>query len=138
MTVAILMDGKALAAERMAQLKTRVDALKARGRDVGLAVVLVGDDPASQVYVRNKGKACEELGILSETVRLPRDIGDHPVLIGDVFRIQQVLQLAFQLAAAQALKVIALAARQHGQRDLVRFGGRKNEHYVFWRLFKCF
>ena len=73
MTVAILMDGKALAAERMAQLKARVDALKQRGRTVGLAVVLVGDDPASQVYVRNKGKACEELGILSETVRLPAE-----------------------------------------------------------------
>ena len=71
--MAILMDGKALAAERMAQLKARVDALKQRGRTVGLAVVLVGDDPASQVYVRNKGKACEELGILSETVRLPAE-----------------------------------------------------------------
>ena len=72
-TMAILMDGKALAAEQMAMLKTRVDALKAAGRSVGLAVILVGDDPASQVYVRNKGKACEELGILSETLRLPAE-----------------------------------------------------------------
>jgi len=40
---------------------------------VGLAVILVGEDPASQVYVRNKGKACEELGILSETIRLPEN-----------------------------------------------------------------
>ena len=71
--MAILMDGKALAAEQMAMLKTRVDALKAAGRSVGLAVILVGDDPASQVYVRNKGKACEELGILSETLRLPAE-----------------------------------------------------------------
>ena len=71
--MAILMDGKALAAEQMAMLKTRVDALKAAGRGVGLAVILVGDDPASQVYVNNKGKACEELGILSETLRLPQE-----------------------------------------------------------------
>ena len=71
--MAILMDGKALAAEQMAMLKTRVDALKAAGRSVGLAVILVGDDPASQVYVRNKSKACEELGILSETLRLPQE-----------------------------------------------------------------
>ena len=71
--MAILMDGKALAAEKMAALKTRVDALKAAGRTVGLAVILVGDDPASQVYVGNKGKACEELGILSETLRLPAE-----------------------------------------------------------------
>ena len=47
--MAILMDGKALAAEQMAALKTRVDALKAAGRTVGLAVILVGEDPASQV-----------------------------------------------------------------------------------------
>ena len=71
--MAVLMDGKILAAELMAALKTRVDALKASGRTVGLAVILVGDDPASQVYVRNKGKACEELGILSETLRLPAE-----------------------------------------------------------------
>ena len=71
--MAILMDGKVLAAEQMAKLKNRVDALKASGRTVGLAVILVGDDPASQVYVRNKGKACEELGILSETLRLPAE-----------------------------------------------------------------
>ncbi len=72
--MAVLMDGKALAAEQMANLKTRVDKLKAAGRTVGLAVILAGDDPASQVYVRNKGKACEELGILSETLRLPGDV----------------------------------------------------------------
>ena len=73
MRMAILMDGKVLAAEQMAALKERVNALKAAGRTVGLAVILVGDDPASQVYVRNKGKACEELGILSETLRLPAE-----------------------------------------------------------------
>ena len=71
--MAILMDGKALAAEQMEALKKRVEALKEKGRSVGLAVILVGDDPASQVYVRNKGKACEELGILSETIRLPAE-----------------------------------------------------------------
>ena len=75
--MAILMDGKALATEQMAMLKTRVDALKAAGRGVGLAVILVGDNPASQVYVHNKGKTCEELGILSETLRLPADISQE-------------------------------------------------------------
>lgn len=71
--MAVIMDGKVLAAEQMEKLKGRVDALKAAGRTAGLAVILVGDDPASQVYVRNKGKACEELGILSETLRLPAE-----------------------------------------------------------------
>lgn len=71
--MAILMDGKALSARQMAALKERVDALKSKGKSVGLAVILVGDDPASQVYVRNKGKACGELGILSRTLRLPAE-----------------------------------------------------------------
>ncbi len=69
----ILMDGKALAAEKMEELRQRTEALKARGVTPGLSVILVGDDPASQVYVRNKGRACEELGSYSRTVRLPEE-----------------------------------------------------------------
>ncbi|MBR1584359.1 MAG: bifunctional methylenetetrahydrofolate dehydrogenase/methenyltetrahydrofolate cyclohydrolase FolD [Clostridia bacterium] len=71
--MAILLDGKAMAAQLMADLQGRMDALRAQGISVGLAVVLVGDDPASQVYVRNKAKACQELGIYSETIRLPQE-----------------------------------------------------------------
>ena len=71
--MAILMDGKALAAEKMEELRQRTEALKARGVTPGLSVILVGDDPASQVYVRNKGRACEELGFYSRTVRLPAE-----------------------------------------------------------------
>ncbi|MBQ9264644.1 MAG: bifunctional methylenetetrahydrofolate dehydrogenase/methenyltetrahydrofolate cyclohydrolase FolD [Clostridia bacterium] len=69
--MAILLDGNAMAAELMAGLKQRVTALKCRGISVGLAVILVGDDPASQIYVRSKSKACEKLGIQSETFQLP-------------------------------------------------------------------
>ena len=71
--MATILDGKIMAAELMAGLKARVDTLKEKNVSVGLAVILVGEDPASQVYVRNKGKACEELGILSETIRLPEN-----------------------------------------------------------------
>ena len=71
--MAILMDGKALAAEKMEELRQRTEALKARGVTPGLSVIRVGDDPASQVYVRNKGRACEELGFYSRTVRLPAE-----------------------------------------------------------------
>lgn len=69
----VIMDGKALAAQLMASLQGRVAALKARGVQPGLAVVLVGDDPASQIYVRNKERACQELSLHSETIRLPAD-----------------------------------------------------------------
>ena len=69
----VIMDGKALAAQLMASLQDRVAALKARGVQPGLAVVLVGEDPASQIYVRNKERACQELSLHSETIRLPAD-----------------------------------------------------------------
>ncbi len=72
--MAILLDGKALAFEIKAELKTRVDKLKAAGRKVGLAAVLVGNNPASEVYVRNKAKFSEEIGVHSEIVRPPANI----------------------------------------------------------------
>jgi methylenetetrahydrofolate dehydrogenase (NADP+)/methenyltetrahydrofolate cyclohydrolase len=68
---ATLIDGKALAARIRAEVGVQVRALAERGVRVGLDVVLVGDDPASQVYVRNKERACEEAGIRSATHRLP-------------------------------------------------------------------
>ena len=71
--MAVILDGKALSEKRMGELKNRVDALNAKGRAVGLAVILVGENPASQVYVRNKGKACEALGIRGDTILLPEE-----------------------------------------------------------------
>lgn len=66
-----LIDGKALAAKRRAEIKETVDQLKEKGIVPGLAVILVGENPASQVYVRNKEKACHEVGFHSEVYRLP-------------------------------------------------------------------
>ena len=60
-----LIDGKAIAAAMRAELKTQIDALAERGVVPGLAVILVGDDPASASYVRAKEKACGELGMAS-------------------------------------------------------------------------
>lgn len=70
----LLLDGKATAAALRAALKEEIAALRPKaGRAPGLAVILVGDDPASQVYVRNKEKACAEAGIRSFPYRLPAD-----------------------------------------------------------------
>lgn len=69
----LLLDGKATAATLRAALKEDIASLPRAGRAPGLAVLLVGDDPASQVYVRNKEKACAEAGIRSVTYRLPAD-----------------------------------------------------------------
>ena len=66
-----LIDGKALAAEMRAEIKQKVSAF---GREIGLAVVLAGNDSASQVYVRNKIKACEEVGVKSYAYYLPEAV----------------------------------------------------------------
>ena len=60
-----LIDGKALSSQLRTDIARRAQALKAQGKVPGLAVILVGDNPASQVYVRNKVKACEDVGIHS-------------------------------------------------------------------------
>jgi methylenetetrahydrofolate dehydrogenase (NADP+)/methenyltetrahydrofolate cyclohydrolase len=60
-----IIDGVALSAQLRSEVAARVQALKARGRSAGLAVILVGDDPASAVYVRNKVKACADTGVHS-------------------------------------------------------------------------
>ena len=70
--MAELLDGKRIADEIRAEVKTQVEALAAEGRRrPGLAVVLVGENPASQVYVGSKVKACQELGLHSERYDLP-------------------------------------------------------------------
>ena len=73
MTQASLIDGKTIAANLRAEIKREVETLKARGVNPGLAVILVGDDPASRVYVGNKVKACVEVGIESIEHRLPEN-----------------------------------------------------------------
>lgn len=70
---ATIIDGKKIANDVMERLREEVQSLADRGVRPGLAVVLVGEDPASQVYVRNKEKACETLGLHSEVYRLPAD-----------------------------------------------------------------
>ena len=66
-----ILDGKAMSAALRAEIAQRVAALKEKGVTPGLAVILVGDDPASQIYVRNKGVGCEQTGMYSETIRMP-------------------------------------------------------------------
>ncbi|MCD7946495.1 MAG: bifunctional methylenetetrahydrofolate dehydrogenase/methenyltetrahydrofolate cyclohydrolase FolD [Clostridiales bacterium] len=74
---AIIMDGKALAAKWKENIKTQVAALSQRP---GLAVILVGNDPTSRVYVTNKEKDCAQCGIYSEEFALPAEIGQKALL----------------------------------------------------------
>ncbi|HZP90536.1 MAG TPA: tetrahydrofolate dehydrogenase/cyclohydrolase catalytic domain-containing protein [Actinomycetota bacterium] len=77
---ATIIDGKAVATQVRAEVAERVRALQARGINPGLAAVLVGDDPASQIYVGSKQKACAEAGIYSERVELPADTPQEKVI----------------------------------------------------------
>jgi len=76
----LIIDGKALAKEKRAEIAKQVEALKEKGVTPGLAVVLVGEDPASQIYVRNKHKACEEVGIYSRKITLPEETTEEEIL----------------------------------------------------------
>lgn len=76
-----LIDGKAIAAEVRQSIKKRIDdRLSSNLRPPGLAVILVGQDPASEIYVRNKRRACEEAGVLSRAYDLAMDTSESELL----------------------------------------------------------
>ena len=75
-----LIDGKAVAAEVQIETLKRIEGLKARGVTPGLAVVLVGEDPASKAYVRNKDRTCAALGMFSRKIELPASTTQEALL----------------------------------------------------------
>jgi methylenetetrahydrofolate dehydrogenase (NADP+)/methenyltetrahydrofolate cyclohydrolase len=83
-----IIDGKGVAAEIRAEVAERVRALTAAGRQPGLAAVLVGDDPASRVYVTAKQKDCAEVGIASRRVELPADT-PQDALLDEIARLNE-------------------------------------------------
>jgi len=86
--VATLIDGKKIADDVRQELRPRLAALAARGVVPGLAAVLVGDNPASKLYVKMKGKACEEMGLAHWTLELPADTSE-PRLVEEVDRLNK-------------------------------------------------
>ncbi len=78
--MANIIDGKAVSAAVRAEVASEVEELKAKGITPGLAVIIVGDDPASRVYVNNKKQACAEVGMYSEEFALPADTTQEELL----------------------------------------------------------
>ena len=78
--MAKIIDGKAISLAIKDELKEKVAEYKNKGIDITLAVVKVGNDPASAVYVRNKEKACEYVGINSRTLALPEETTQEELL----------------------------------------------------------
>lgn len=81
-----LLEGKKLAEKMQSEMKVRVNSLLEKGKIPGLTVLLVGEDKASQVYVRNKERQATKVGIKSEIIRLPETISEAAL-------IEQVEQL---------------------------------------------
>ena len=77
---ALLIDGNALSQQMRADFAARTQSLIAQGLRPGLAVILVGENPASQVYVRNKVKACEQVGIHSLLEKYPQELSQADLL----------------------------------------------------------
>ncbi len=78
--MAEIIDGKLVAARLREEIRSETASLKASGRAPGLAVILVGEDPASQVYVKNKEKACAEVGFYSEKYLLPENTSEDDLI----------------------------------------------------------
>ncbi len=104
-TMAVIIDGKKIGGEIRAELADRIGRLKAKGVTPGLAVILVGEDPASTVYVRNKEKGCHEIGVYSEMHRLSANItqGELFSLIGKLNVNRSIHGILVQLPLPKGL-----------------------------------
>ncbi len=115
-----LIDGKACAAAIRAGLKEKIEKLE---RKPGLAVVIVGDDPASRIYVRNKVKACQELGVRSYVFELPREATQKQVedVLDGLAADAQVDGILLQLPLPKHLDGESAAARIPFEKDVDGF-----------------
>jgi len=121
--MAAIIDGKAVSAKLRQEMKGEVAALQAKGIAPGLAVVLVGEDPASQVYVRNKIRACEELGIRSQDHRLLADTTQERLLelIGELNGDPAVHGILVQLPLPKQISDQAVIAAIDPKKDVDAF-----------------
>ena len=120
---AVVLDGKQMSASLRADIAGRVQSLKEKGVTPGLAVILVGNDPASEIYVRNKGNGCREVGMYSETVTLPGDT-DQTVLEGEIDRLNRdprIHGILVQLPLPAHLDEAAALARILPEKDVDGF-----------------
>lgn len=118
-----ILDGKALAAEIRSEVKTQVAALAEKGVSTALAVILVGDDSASQVYVRNKIKACADTGIRSLEFRMPAETTQQQLLakIAELNADESVDGILVQLPLPKEINADAVIAAIDPAKDVDGF-----------------
>lgn len=121
--MAVLIDGKALSAKIKTQVAEEAAALKAQGIQPGLAVVLVGDDPASRIYVNNKKKACEATGIYSEEYALPASTTQEELLglIDTLNRKPEISGILVQSPLPKGLDEAAVVEKIDPMKDVDAF-----------------
>ena len=119
-----IIDGKSIAENLRHRIKQQIDQRRARGlRDPGLAVVLVGANPSSQVYVRSKRRACEEVGICSFSYDLPDTTSEHELLalISELNARPDVDGILVQLPLPAQISPEAIIDHIHPHKDVDGF-----------------
>ena len=118
-----MLDGKVMSAELREELALRVQRLKGKGVTPGLAVILVGDDPASQIYVKNKELGCQQVGIHSVTIRLPETASQAELeaQIDTLNADASIHGILVQLPLPQGLDEAAALARILPEKDVDGF-----------------
>ncbi len=121
--MAVLIDGKAVSAKVKAQVAQETEELKAKGVCPGLAVVIVGDDPASRIYVNNKKKACAAAGIYSEEHALPGDTTQEELLdlIDALNKREEIHGILVQSPLPKGLDEAAVVEKIDPEKDVDAF-----------------
>ncbi len=121
--MAVLIDGKAVSAKVKAQVAQETEELKAKGICPGLAVVIVGDDPASRIYVNNKKKACAAAGIYSEEHALPGDTTQEELLdlIDALNKRKEIHGILVQSPLPEGLDEAAVVEKIDPEKDVDAF-----------------
>ncbi|MES5917707.1 bifunctional methylenetetrahydrofolate dehydrogenase/methenyltetrahydrofolate cyclohydrolase FolD [Bacillus cereus group sp. RP37] len=121
--VAVIIKGNEVAEKKRAQLTEKVVKLKAQGIVPGLAVILVGEDPASRSYVKGKEKGCEQVGIYSELIELPETITEER-LLAEIDRLNgddRINGILVQLPLPKHIEEKAIIERISPEKDVDGF-----------------
>jgi len=118
-----IINGKAISKQIKSELKEKIELLKSRGIIPGLAAVLVGENPASQIYVRSKVKACEKLGLYSEVIKRPADLSadELKAIIEDLNRRDVIDGILVQLPLPDHIDELAMTLLIDPQKDVDGF-----------------
>ncbi len=137
----LLIDGKAIAEQIKSELKAKVEAYKQRtGKVAGLSVIIVGENPASQVYVRNKAKSCVEIGMRSEVIELPASLSQSDLLkkIDELNHNPDVHGILVQQPLPKQIDDFAVTLAIKPEKDVDGFHPENVGKLCIGRLDECF